>query len=85
MGKSEAALKSYLKSFELEPDGKYATKALQSSYQTALNTLNASADVELIEKSCRYHIPKLKVAIWSFVEGGLPHILFVLEYNPLSR
>lgn len=40
MGKSELALNSYLKSFELEPDGKHATKALQSSYQTALNSLN---------------------------------------------
>jgi len=38
----EAALKSYLKSFELEPDGKYATKALQSGYQTALESLNES-------------------------------------------
>ena len=38
----EAALKSYLKSFELEPDGKYATKALQSGYQTALKSLNES-------------------------------------------
>lgn len=40
MGKSELALNSYLKSFELETDGKHATKALQSSYQTALNSLN---------------------------------------------
>ena len=36
----KSALKSYLKSYELEDDGKYSAKALKASYQTALMPLN---------------------------------------------
>ena len=36
----KSALKSYLKSYELESDGSYAAKALKASYQTALMPLN---------------------------------------------
>jgi TolA-binding protein len=36
----KSALKSYLKSYELEVDGKYSAKALKASYQTALMPLN---------------------------------------------
>ena len=36
----KSALRSYLKSYELESDGNYAAKALKASYQTALMPLN---------------------------------------------
>ena len=36
----KSALKSYLKSYELNPAGKYSAKALKASYQTALMPLN---------------------------------------------
>jgi len=36
----KSALKNYLKSYELDPSGKSAAKALKASYQTALMSLN---------------------------------------------
>ena len=36
----KSALKNYLKSYELDPNGKFSAKALKASYQTALMPLN---------------------------------------------